>query len=90
MNQKEFLKIIEKIFEKYEDFGGDYIIPEIKKYRATCRPRFINQPSINYYDDESQIYDIVEDLKRISNNELIINITPAYDNYDRFIIDIYY
>ena len=84
------IDVIEEIVENYEDSELTTIIEdESNEAEIYSTPRFINEYDVNYFDDESEVYELYDELQ----DELLIHnvdmkLIEAEDNEDYHIIRI--
>lgn len=84
------IDVIEEIVENYEDSELTTIIEdESNEAEIYSTPRFINEYDINYFDDESEVYELYDELQdELLIHNVDIKLIEAEDNEDYHIIRI--
>lgn len=84
------IDVIEEIVENYEDSELTTIIEdESNEAEIYSTPRFINEYDINYFDDESEVYELYDELQdELLMHNVDMKLIEAEDNEDYHIIKI--
>lgn len=84
------IDVIEEIVENYEDSELTTIIEdESNEAEIYSTPRFINEYDINYFDDESEVYELYDELQdELLKHNVDMKLIEAEDNEDYHIIKI--
>lgn len=93
MNNNKIETLINNLCNKYDDCdfsslalkGDGFPYNEIE---ITCIPRFVNDYEVNYYEDNSQIYDFIEDFKDNFDIDTKIYIIEPMNDEDYFVAHI--